>query len=263
MHPFIILVVASVIVGIVAVIIRRNATPRTARVEFRDGTDATLHTYMITLPQDQWKRDRFQRSMDACGCHLDYKQWEGIIVRERPDVLKWAVDNRLGHVTQEKLKGNIGSALAHITLWDFVARHGENDHFLILEDNALVKETSAQAIADMMKVDYDILYLRALRPVGSATQVPGLLRTKYTRNIQEPVPNVWLSSYLLKPSGAKQLLSYFQEHNFDLSTRIIDRAVSTAILSDPSEKIKAYVVDHDACFGHVETSGDTRRRENS
>jgi len=229
----------------------------------QNSTEARLHTYMITLPHDQWKRDRFQQSMDSSGGYFDYKQWEGVIVRERPDILKWTIDNKLGHVTNEKLKGNIGSALAHITLWDFVARHNENDHFLIFEDNALVQKKSKQAIADMMKVDYDMLYLRALRPRGRKTQIPGLLKSTYEPEVKEPMPNVWLSSYLLKPSGARQLLEYFKEHNFDLSTTIIDRAVSRAILSDPSEKMKVFVVDHGEFFGHVETKGDTRRRENS
>jgi hypothetical protein len=78
-------------------------------------------------------------------------------------------------------------------------------------------------------------YLVALRPKGERTDTPGLLRVVHEPKLREPLPNVWLSSYLLRPSGARQLLAYFRAHNFDLS---IDRAVSTAIMSDKSNKMK-------------------------
>ena len=91
---------------------------------------------------------------------------KGVIARETPEILQWALDNKLGHVKNDKLKGNIGSALAHITLWDFVAKHGDDETFLIFEDNALVQRKSAQALVDVRDLDYDMVYLRTLRPTG-------------------------------------------------------------------------------------------------
>lgn len=225
-----------------------------------------LSAYMITLPQDQWKRDRFKQSMDTHGQEIQYKQWEGVIVQDKPELLNWALKNKLGHVKNKKLKGNIGSALAHITLWDFVAKRDDSEHFLIFEDNATVTEMSHTAFWDVHNLDYDMIYLRALRATGEPTNIPGVLRVTYMPSwADEPnnlAPNIWLSSYLLKPRGARQLLQYFKEYNFDLSGTIIDRAISKAISLDATQRMKVFVVDHKKYFGHVQTKGDTRLRQN-
>lgn len=226
----------------------------------------TLHTFMITLPHDQWKRDRFKRSMDMHAQKIDYEQWEGVMVKNNPEILHWAMENKLGHVKNERLKGNIGSALAHLTLWDYVAKRDDEEHFLILEDNALLAEKSHAAFWDVHDVDYDMIYLRALRPTGKPTNTTGLLQVTHNPlwadNNKYLAPNVWLSSYLLKPRGARHLLQLFKEYNFDLSGTIIDRVVSKAISLDAAKRMKVFVVAHDNYFGHEETKNDTRRREN-
>ena len=112
-------------------------------------------------------------------------------------------------------------------------------------------------------LDYDMVYLRTLRPTGKLTNKKGFLKVTYNPKWKEPAPNVWLSSYLLKPRGARQLLRYFKEQNFDLSETIIDRAVSKAISLDADQKMQVFVAQHNKYFGHVETHSDTRRRENS
>ena len=223
----------------------------------------TFQVYMISLTKDEWKRKRFQKSMDDNQQYFDYKQWEGVMVRENPEILQWAIDEKLGHFSDMKLKGNIGSALAHLTLWDFISKQDDGSDFLILEDNALVTSESVSAVMQMLKYEYDMTYLLALRPSGTRTNVPGLLRAKKKYFYGFKLPNIWLSSYLLRPSGARKLLSYFRKRDFDLSTVIIDQAVSKAILSGSSDDMNVLVVDHKRFFGHVETNGDTRRLENS
>jgi GR25 family glycosyltransferase involved in LPS biosynthesis len=235
---------------------------------FRIPSGMKLNTYMITLPNDKWKRDRFQESMDAHELQIDYKQWEGVMIRNKPEVLRWALENKLGHVTDERRKGNIGSALAHIKLWDFVATCHDNEHFLIFEDNVLAAENSRDAFWDMHDLDYDMIYLTALRPTGKPTNKQGLLQVTHNPSWRSDhknkhlAPNIWLSSYLLKPRGARHLLQYLKEYNFDLSRMIIDQAVSKAISLDESQRMKVFVVTHRKYFGHIETENDTRVREN-
>ena len=55
--------------------------------------------------------------------------------------------------------------------------------------------------------------------------------------------NVWLSSYLITPLGARKILKLFPKYNFDLSNTIIDWALSR-ILNDNSDNILSYVVNH-------------------
>lgn len=50
---------------------------------------------------------------------------------------------------------------------------------------------------------------------------------------------------------------------FDLSNVTVDWAVSKAIQFDRNINMDIYVVNHDDYFGHEETEGGTRRKENS
>ena len=102
-------------------------------------------------------REHLGSSRPSAVQHFDYTQWECVMVREKPEVLKWAIGERLGRVSNAKLKGNIGFALAHLTLWDFIARQPDTEHFLIFEDNALATPHSVAAVQQIMQVDYDML----------------------------------------------------------------------------------------------------------
>ena len=226
-------------------------------------------TYMISLPKDKWKKDRFDDNMEKNNQEIEYNIWNGVLVDEEPEILEWAKENDLINISNDRLKGNIGSFLAHLTLWDFIARQDDDRHFLILEDNALVTKNTKTGINKLLKLDYNIVLLSALRPLGEKTHIDDLLKVGHYSNFQinmwwgrRKLPNIWLSSYLLKPPGARKILSYFKKYKFDASTVIVDQALSYSILKDKSNKKKAYVINNDKIFGHVETEGDTRRIQN-
>lgn len=244
-------------------------SPRYGKTFISTSIENPYTTYMITLPKDKWKRDRFDDNMIKNNQSIEYTTWNGVLVDEEPEILEWAKENDLAYITDNKLKGNIGSFLAHLTLWDFIARQDNDRHFLILEDNALVTKNTNASINNLLNLDYDIILLSALRPLGEKTHIDNLLKVGNYSNLQvnmwwsrRKLPNIWLSSYLLKPSGARKILSYFKQYKFDVSTVIVDQALSYAILKDKSNNKKAYVINDDKIFDHVETQGDTRRIQN-
>ena len=106
--------------------------------------------------------------------------------------------------------------------------------------------------------------MRVIRPKGEPTVLENVLRIPHVPSAKPEtgMPNVWLSSYLLRPSGARKLLANLPACQFDFSRDIIDSCVVTLIMRRVGD-IKGYVVDHDKFFGHVETEGDTRRQENA
>ena len=250
--------VLRMVILIVCVVCLIASALRVQRARRRGG----VQTYLISLPRDAWKRERFRESMRRSKQHFEYEEWSGVLLRENPAALRWALSRKLGHVSNPALKGNIGSALAHLTLWDHIARQDDTRNFLVLEDNAIVTSKSVGAVRKLTRLRYDMIYLVALRPKGKPTARSDLLQVTHDPRPREPLPNVWLSSYLLRPRGARQLLAYFKTHNFDISTVIVDRAVSRAIQSDPTGRMRVFVVNHSEFFGHVETKADTRRREN-
>lgn len=244
-------------------------SPRFGKTFMSLSIENPYSTYMISLPKDKWKRDRFDDIMKKNNQEIEYNIWNGVLVNEEPEILEWAKTNDLAHVSNNKLKGNIGSFLAHLTLWDFIARQDNDRHFLILEDNALVTKNTNVGIKDLLNLDYDIIWLTALRPLGEKTHIDDLLKVGDYSEFQikmwwsrRKLPNIWLSSYLLKPSGARKLLSYFKQYEFDASNDIVDQALSYSILKNKSNKMKAYVINNNKIFGHIETKGDTRRIQN-
>ena len=219
-----------------------------------------LEIMLISLPKDEWKRERFEKSMVQKNQRFIYKIWEGVILREKPHLLNWAIKNKYTKIPKKpNAKGNIGSALAHITLWEEISKHDDSVSFLVFEDNVLATDKSWDGIKKVQHIDYDFINMRVLRPNGKKTQIPDLLKFESTI-VTEPLPNVWLSSYLITPRGARLFLEELKKNQFDLSTDIIDRCVTIFLHSN--DNIKAYIFDNDKYFGHIETSGDTRRKEN-
>jgi GR25 family glycosyltransferase involved in LPS biosynthesis len=220
-----------------------------------------LEIKLISMPSDKWKRDRFNQSMTKNNQFFNYNIWDGILLREKPYLLDWAIKNKYSCVPKQmKAKGNIGSALAHITLWDYIAKQHNNVSFLVFEDNVLATNKSWKIIEKVKKINYDFINLRVLRPRGKKTNIPNLLEYNKIK-IRELFPNVWLSSYLITPRGAKLFLQNLKKYQYDLSINIIDRIVTQFLHTDTN--IKAYIIDSDEYFGHIETSNDTRRKENS
>ena len=222
--------------------------------------DRELKIKLISLPKDNWKRDRFKKSMVENNQYFSYKQWDGIILREKPQLLDWAIQKKYTVPPKNPdAKGNIGSALAHITLWEEIANHGDNVSFLVFEDNVLTTNKSWEGIKKVENLNYDFINLRVLRPEGKKTHLPEVFAFD-TKPVNEPLPNVWLSSYLITPKGARLFLEELKNNQYDLSVDIIDRCVTRFLHSN--DTIKAYIIDSDEYFGHIETAGDTRRKEN-
>lgn len=86
-----------------------------------------------------------------------------------------------------------------------------------------------------------------------------MLKLQKIPDVAEMLPNVWLSSYMIRPSGAQKILSGMVRRKFDISTDIIDRCL-VRIIHEGS--MNAYAIATGQYFGHVETIGDTRQREN-
>merc|ERR1719230_236971 len=73
-------------------------------------TPSSIQIYMISCPHDKWKRDRFEKSMSDNKQHFEFKIWDGILAREKPDLLQWALDHGYTRTpSKPHMRGNIGS----------------------------------------------------------------------------------------------------------------------------------------------------------
>ena len=232
---------------------------------------AVVSKFMVHLNRDGWKLRRIETSVFDTGLHwndLHIAIWPGVILSETPEVLTWAIDNQ--YIQRPHLPGrlgNLGAALAHIKLWYNVSQRPSNEMVFVLEDNALFTRESLGAIAHFSNLNFDFLNLRVLRPEGTITNEPGVLRMPNNVYPHETwfysMPNLWLSSYLITPHGARKLLGELKRVRCDASmdVHIIDRCVTFAIHS--STDYAGYVVNHARYFGHVETGGDSRKDFNT
>ena len=229
---------------------------------------------MLHLDRDGWKLGRFQRSVRDIGMHYDdlgITLRPGVIVADHPELQQWAMDE--GLMTTPSIPGNlgnIGSALVHLTLWRDIAIRPDNETYMIYEDNALQTMQSENAIDHFSQFEFEFFNFRVLRPEGSQTSENGVLRIPNNKFIEppphflwffEPMPNLWLSSYMITPSGAREMLAQFRNINADLSDIPVDQAAVMAMYRSGSAR--AYVVDHDRFFGHLETHSDTRSQLNN
>ncbi|CAK0888099.1 unnamed protein product [Prorocentrum cordatum] len=132
-----------------------------------------------------------------------------------------------------------------------------------MEDNVLFTPRSLNGTCDAIAAagDFDYLALAVKRPLGTPFRPDLGLREVKKARVTEPMPNVWMSSYLVTGNGAVKLLGCLKRQVQNYGSNIIDRVVSRQCLSG-DESIKAFIVDHDRFFGHVETLGDTRIKQN-
>lgn len=219
------------------------------------------------LAQDTWKLDRVRRSACMHGFEINWTTsvWPGVIVKERPWLLTNAI--KMGYTKPpgtDKL-GNVGAALAHVTLWEDLSTNYDLDLvWLVMEDNVLFKPESLAGMCITITAagDFDVLNLSVLRPMGvKIDDTLGLLRVA-KEPVKDPgLPNVWLSSYLITGRGAAKMLRCFQRANQNLAEVVIDRVVVQDCLHK-DEDIAAFVVDHHRFFGHLETGGDARAQHN-
>jgi hypothetical protein len=243
-----------------------------------EGLRGIVGIQMLHLERDEWKMKRIQRTACMQGFEIDWPRsvWPGVIGIEHPEIIEHAVESRYILDPKGEKLGDAGAALAHITLWeDLQSRIGPTDIVLVMEDNALFYPESLSGMCASIKAagDFDILLLNVVRPLGTTIDKSLGLRRVTKKTVEEPMPNVWLSSYLLTGLGASKLLKCMKsqpQHFGDPGDKrsshrmatIIDHVVSQQCMSR-DKSIKAFVVDHHRFFGHVETGGDSRRVFNS
>lgn len=227
-------------------------------------TGQNIKSFLINLPNDTWKKDRFDKSMKDNQQSFEYKIWNGVIVRENPQLLNWAIENNYTKIPSKPLlKGNIGAALAHITLWEHISKQSSNTNYLIFEDNALFTKQSLQGIQQLKDLNYDFVNLSVLRPKGKKTHIKNLLKLEKSNlnKLEKNLQNVWLSSYLISQKGATEILNGLKKSQFDISVDIIDRCLSKMFCWDILN-IEGYIYNNLDYFGHIETKNDTRKKEN-
>ena len=231
-----------------------------------------MSNLVITLPgRDEWKLERFRASQNEAGLDLEIDIWPGVIVDEAPEKLKWAIDQ--GYIPQParpKKRGDIGAALAHITLWHHISKSNEPPDavYLIFEDNCLFTDKSGWLIEYMKEKirrdDLDFANLRVLRPKGKVLQRNPTILEMGQHRVRSPYPNVFLSSYMLTPRGARRILHLFKHRKFDITKYIIDIAFVKAIHERQSNQpFRGVVVKDVEYIGHIETKGDSRRKLNA
>lgn len=243
----------------------------------------TIHTraqppvvkrFMIHLDRDGWKLGRFQNSVRGQGLNFEDLNIElrpGVIVSERPELMDWALQqNLMRPPSKPGNKGNIGSGFAHILLWDELSRMPDNVTYLIYEDNAIQERLSEWSIQHFSQLEFDFFNLCPEIPRGSPTSEHDVLRYPNNEIIHPPapifwtlfpMPNLWLSTYMITPSGAREMLYQMQQLLPDLSTLPIDQVAVMAMYR--SSSARAYTVNGRQYFQHISTHGDTRIQLNN
>lgn len=241
----------------------------------RRSDNVQVKRVMVHLSRDGWKLGRFQNSVRKYGERFDDMHIElfpGVLVDERPDLLQWAVDDGLMSVPQHPgQRGDLGAALSHLLVLHRVASAPENTTYMVYEDNAIQTSQSEHAIAYFSQAEFDFFNLRVQIPWGTSTNETDILRMPNNVMIEDQrifwfwqmrrVPNVFLSSYMVTPSGARKILAGLRVFQFDMSDLIIDQAVSMAVMR--SSDIVGYSASTDRYFRHSSSSGDTRLRLNA
>jgi GR25 family glycosyltransferase involved in LPS biosynthesis len=192
-----------------------------------------------------------------------------VVCRDHPEVVEHVVESGYMIDSGGSAPGNVGAALAHITLWEhIVQRLNPNDIVLVMEDNVLFMPSSLTGTCDAIAAvdDFDYLALAVLRPLGTPVTPDLGIRQVNKEHLTDWLwmPNLWMSSYLVTGNGAAKLLNCLKREpqNYGAELRIIDRVVSQQCLSGDAS-IRAFIVDHSRFFGHTETHSDSRVKENT
>lgn len=233
-----------------------------------------IKRFMIHLDRDGWKLGRFQNSVRDQGLYFEDLNIElrpGVIVSERPELMNWALQqNLMRPPSKPGNKGNIGSGFAHILLWDELSRMPDNVTYVIYEDNAIQESLSEWSIQHFSQLEFDFFNLCPEIPRGSPTSEHDVLRYPNNEIIHPPapifwtlfpMPNLWLSTYMITPSGAREMLYQMQQLLPDLSTLPIDQVAVMAMYR--SSSARAYTINGRQYFEHISTHGDTRIQLNN
>lgn len=245
---------------------------------FNSTSDSYTNKYkvhLINCKHDEWKYNRLIKSMEDNNVNFDFVTYPCVLVDMTPNIVNSSMEKGyIKHIKKPNAKGNIGSALAHITLWEHIANDNSTKHHLVFEDNVLFKPNSEDFMETVSKFpDYDFFNLCTLRPLGLPTNTNGVLKITSddkVKNNSAKIPNVLFSSYMITPTGAQKILNMLKSLNFDPSGPAIDAYTMSNIRN--FDNINAYVIADKNLkyFGHVEvrcTKGkkncDTRSKLNN
>ena len=116
-----------------------------------------------------------------------------------------------------KNPGYAGVALAHVHAWQTVA--AAQSPMVILEDDVIPLDMDAcVAAVETVEPLFDSIQMNTLRPHWNETvnQPLGLMRVDTTTNDGcihgDLACNIWLSSYVISPGGARRFLDYFHKN---------------------------------------------------
>ena len=210
--------------------------------------------YVINLERDKHKLKRFNKPMEKQN--INYNIWRGAIIKNKEDLIKCYTKHFYTKGTKNiKLPGNVGSAFAHLSLWDYCIKQN-SDYFMIFEDNSIVKDDFIKKVDNYVKKigDFDFFNLNVIRPMGE-TKDNILFKYKPLNPFPYPPPNTWMSSYIISKNLMKFLLNISKSINYDKLP--IDKVVMNIMNSIST--LKYYSINTNVLTTHIELYSDTRK----
>ena len=169
-----------------------------------------IKTLVISLKHRQDRRDVFkERNKNKISSYNFVYAIDGHKITY--DQLKnWGYDTRYDWIDPilrtTITKGEIGCFLSHYNLWRQCIR--ENRPFLILEDDAIIKNLPYDEIHDLITQNYDFIYLGWKEMSKSKSLLIGG-KSKFV----VPVYPYWTLAYVITPQAAKILVNNDIENN--------------------------------------------------
>ena len=210
--------------------------------------------YVINLERDKHKLKRFNKPMEKQN--INYNIWRGAIIKNKEDLIKCYKKHFYTKGTKSiNLPGNVGSAFAHLSLWDYCVKQ-KDDYFMIFEDNSIVKDNFIKNVDNYVKKigDFDFFNLNVIRPSGE-TKDKILFKYKCLNPFPYAPPNTWMSSYIISKKLMYILLKLSK--NVDYDTFPIDWTVMKVMNSIPT--LKYYSINTNILTTHIESHSDTRK----
>lgn len=218
-------------------------------------------TFLINLENDVHKYNRFHIS--NYKINIPFKIWRGVVINSKPqfDNLK-KIFPFMGGCKDLIKRGNIGAACAHLSLWKYCLCLPD-EYFLIMEDNCLLNDqfvTNLENIWNKLKnQDVHFFNLNVLRPSGELLFTENNINISkmiYIDKLKEPLPNVWLSCYII----SKKIIPFLLKNlsHIDFNHNIIDREV-TKVINSNLDKFNCYYCQTNKMVTHKESVTDSRK----
>jgi GR25 family glycosyltransferase involved in LPS biosynthesis len=228
-----------------------------------------LRSFLINLKKDTHKYKRFFLSNFIND--VKFNIWRGIVLMNNEHLKEYQKFHSFAYGTKvANKKGNIGSAFAHMSLWKYCLCLPD-EYFLIMEDNCQLKANFKLNVINIVKhindPNLDFLNLNVLRPKG---RIIGKIQTSQTeqtlvykmdnlRDVREPMPNVWISGYIIAKKFIPKLIEALSE--IDFNDRIIDREIIRAV--SKMKHVNYYHCHTNSITNHCESNTDFRKIHNS